>query len=212
MLAFAGALVLIGVAPVVALGPIELVAAFRGWVGMTRGDYGAVATGAVVPWSVGSMLRFGCALPLSSQNLELAGAVIAFSPLALSALPGSRARLHGSFGRMLVGSLLTYVVLFNHRSEYCSFVIGAIGVALWATAARHDLDANFVALFALAFIALGPFPTSAPVAPFSLELFVVPRAFHPLRMLGLFVLWILMQRDLWRAVFSREPHARLSQP
>ena len=93
--------------------------------------------------------------------------------------------------------VLIACVLFSHRSEYCTFVISAIGVALWyAMGPKTPLR---LALLVLASIAHGPFFVRASGL---VELLTTHREFHPLRLAPLALVFVLTQVDMVRSLLG----------
>lgn len=197
-----GALALLAVLPGVWLGAPGLLSAYRGWLGMLEIDYARVATGAHTPWSVGAMLEQGLGVSLPARGLEVVAGLVTTGPVLLAARRGHDALLR----RALLVSLLLYVVLFSHRTEYCTFVIAAVAAAVWATNSRPT--AVVVGLLAVAFLALGPVPALGGVPPTWRDWLTTPRAFHPLRLIGITTIWALVQGEVWTRLLA----ARRAEP
>ena len=94
-------------------------------------------------------------------------------------------------------------VLFSHRTEYCTFVISAIGVALsYAMGPKTPLRR---ALLVLASIAHGPvFVSSSSLV----DLLTTHREFHPLRLAPLALVFVLTQVDMVRSLLAEKEEKR----
>jgi hypothetical protein len=155
-----------------------------------------------------SALQDGFSFGAGALGVQLVGAVVLATPMALGASLGT----DRPWRRTAACALLSFVVLFNHRAEYASFVLPAVGLGVWlATSARSPVK---TALVVLALIAPGPFfARPDPSVTGVLAFLGAHRVFHPLRVLPLFAAWIWMLADLmqrfleirivWRPVESR---------
>lgn len=188
--------------PLLVLTPAELLAQYTSWAHLLARDHGNRG------WSVMHMLQMAHATSgWSNLPIQLAALFVQ----AVSILLGLRLGTTAAWRRTLACSLLVFTVLFNHRTEYASFVISALAVGVWyATSAPswtpHGLRGFLVAL---ATIAPGPFfaRPDPQVAGF-FSFLAAHREFHPLRVVPLFLLWILMNIDLLLPMFqSARGHA-----
>ena len=133
---------------------------------------------------------------LSSPNplIQVAGAAVLLLPLLRRDYYGDR-----SFRLRFLGSLLVFVVLFNHRAESPTFILAVAGVAVWYVAAETDLRRT---IFALSVI----FTTSladTEVVPRHLRESLVTPLF--LKALPCVIAWLVMQIDLLRTGHQRSP-------
>ncbi len=146
-------------------------------------------------WSMMGVLDEGLHLAVPNAWVQGAGALVLAAPFV-------RALLRGSDGRQRLGlmaSLLAFIVLFNHRSEYATLVISAVALGVWyATGARTRLH---TLLLVLALVLPGPLYTVADPKLSGLSAFLgAPRRFHALRIVPLLGAWLWMQKDLlWPA-------------
>jgi hypothetical protein len=144
-------------------------------------------------WSVMSVVQDSMHLRCSSMSLQILGGLLMLLPLFAGAHFGTSA----PWRRTLLASLLVVAVLFNHRAEYTSYVLSAIGIAIWYTAAPRGLPT--AALVILALVAPGPFHTTVDPRVTGVFAFLgAHRQFHVLRVLPLFAVWLVMLRDLLR--------------
>lgn len=146
-------------------------------------------------WSLMGVVHDG--LGLDVPNAVVQGIALAVLGAVLAA---TIARRNDRAARLrFLAVLLVLMVLVNHRSEYCTLVISAVGVAVWCSEGpRHGAR---IALVALAFLAPGPFYAvgEGGRAPW-LAVLTAPRIFHSFRVLPLFAVWIWMLVDAARAL------------
>jgi hypothetical protein len=189
-------IVLIGVGvvvPLIVLRPSELAAEYASWLALLRVDH-ANRWG----WSLVTIARDDLGIPAMTIQIA-AGATLA---VPIIGGIGMRMSAHESarFRRLFAASLLMLIVLCNHRSEYTSFVISAIGVGLWF-ADGPTTSRPRVALLVLASIAHGPIMAlDDPVLGGPFSFLAAHRVFHPLRLMPLFTIWMLVQASLMRAL------------
>jgi hypothetical protein len=188
--------------PLAVCTPGVLLGEYRSWLALLAWDRHAHG------WSVMSALQDGFSFGAGALGVQLVGAVVLATPMALGASLGT----DRPWRRTAACALLSFVVLFNHRAEYASFVLPAVGLGVWlATSARSPVK---TALVVLALIAPGPFfARPDPSVTGVLAFLGAHRVFHPLRVLPLFAAWIWMLADLmqrfleirivWRPVESR---------
>jgi hypothetical protein len=178
------------VIPLVVLTPSALAAQYASWGRLVDTDL------AFRGWS---LVTIGRDLGLSARSVSAFGGLV----LLTSLVAGCARHADAAFRRLFAASVLIAVVLFSHRSEYCTFVISAIGVALWyATGPKTPLRHI---LFALASIAHGPFfVLSDPRVTGFLEVLGAHRLYHPVRVLPLALVFVFVQIDLVRALAKSE--------
>jgi len=172
--------------PILVMRPRTLAREYASWGHLLSWDH------ANHGWCVMSVLQDALHLPVSSFAVQIAGMGLEVLPVVLGVVLGTDARWRRTFAC----SLLVFMVLFNHRAEYASFVLSAIGAAVWyaGTRPRSKLVG---ALVALAIVAPGPFLTRAdPRVTGMFAVLGAHREWHALRLLPLMVLWGLMHRDL----------------
>jgi hypothetical protein len=128
--------------------------------------------------------------------IQLLGAVLLVAPVI-----ARRAR-HGEwkFRRLYLCSVLLFCLIFNHKAESPAFVIGVSGVAIWF-AALDQRDRWDWTLFAG--IVLFTILASSDAMPRALQ----RELFDPyrLKVVPLIVMWVEVQRRLWRKVVSHAP-------
>jgi hypothetical protein len=170
--------------PLLVLRPDALVAEYASWLALLRADHENRG------WSLATIAR-DHGLPVLAVQLACVATVAV--PLAVALVGPTTARFHRRFAALL----FVVLVLSNHRSEYASFVISAMGLGLWL--ADGPVTKPRIALVVLAAIATGPIYVRVdPALGGALAFLGAHRLFHPLRLLPLVVAWGLMQTDLLR--------------
>ncbi len=181
------------VLPLVLIEPEELFAQYASWhtlLGRDHGNHG---------WSVMSLLQDGLGFRWSTAPLQLLGLALQVFPLVMGAAFGT----DRAWRRTAVSSLLCFSVLFNHRAEYATFAISAVGVGIWYASSEAPPTLWRRVLVALAIVAPGPFFTRANVdASGIVSLLSAHRLFHPLRVLPLLGVWGAMQHELLARFFE----------
>lgn len=188
------ALVALGVAlffwatvPLIVCTPRELIAEYASWARLVAWDHGNRG------WSALPVLQDQLHLSWKNVSLQVAGACVQAVPIVL----GLRYGTDAAWRRTLACSVLVFAVLFNHRTEYASFVLSAVAVGVWCATTRPS---RFVqALVAISIVAPGPFFARPDPSVGSIFAFIAAhREFHPLRVIPLLCIWLFMQRDLLR--------------
>lgn len=182
----------VGVAmPLVVLRPAALAAEYGSWVSLLGADH------ANRGWSLVTVVRD---LGGNAMTTQLAAVAMAVLPV-VGALVVPGVFVDRRFRRQFAASLFILLVLCNHRSEYTSFVISAIGLGIWFTDGPRTTWR--IALLMLASIAHGPiFVRDDPAVGGLLSVLAAHRLYHPLRLVPLVAVWILLQRDLLRALLD----------
>jgi hypothetical protein len=197
--ALAGAVAALALSPLAVVSPATLAAEYASWARLVGADH------AHRGWSLMTMLEDGLGLRPESAFVQILGAGLLVAPLL-----ASRAPTDAGFRRTFAASVLAFSVLFNHRSEYATFVVSAIGVALWyADAPRTPLRR---AIVAFALVAHGPLlALPDPSLGGALGFLAAHRVFHPLRVLPLAAAWSMMLFDLVYARVLAELFARAAR-
>jgi len=191
--ALAGALLTWIVLPLVLLEPAELVAQYASWHALLERDHGNHG------WSVMSLFQDGLGFRWSAAPLQLCGVAVQ----ALTLVLGVRFGTDRAWRRTVMCSLLCFSVLFNHRAEYATFAISAVGVGIWYASGETPAPLWRRVLVGLAIVAPGPFFTRANVdAAGIVSLLAAHRLFHPLRVLPLLAVWAVMQAELLARFFE----------
>jgi hypothetical protein len=172
--------------PVLVMRPRTLAGEYASWLRLLSWDH------ANHGWSVMTLVQDVLHVRVSSLAVQLAGLALQLSTFALGFARGTDARWRRTFAC----SLLAFVVLFNHRAEYASFVVSAIAVGVWyATSGSRSPVVG--ALVALSIFAPGPFFTRPDGSVTGLfAILAAHRQFHAIRVLPLFALWLVMHKDL----------------
>ena len=188
------ALVALGVAtilwaalPLLVCTPRELGAEYASWARLVAWDQGNRG------WSALPVLQDQLHLSWKNASLQVAGACVQAAPIVL----GLRFGTDAAWRRTLACSLLVFAVLFNHRTEYASFVLSAVAVGVWCATTQPSKLVQ--ALVVVSIVAPGPFFARPDPSVGGVFAFIAAhREFHPLRVIPLLCLWLFMQRDLWK--------------
>jgi hypothetical protein len=183
-----GALVVTTLAPLLVVSPSTLAMEYASWARLLGVDH--MHRG----WSIMTMLEDGLGIRPSKEFIQALGVGILAVPIL-----ASRAPTDAALRRIFAASVLVFCVLFNHRAEYASFVVSAIGVGIWF--AEEPPTPLRRVLLGLAIVAHGPlFALPEPTATGAVFGFLAAhRVFHPLRILPLAAVWGLMLFDLLHA-------------
>jgi hypothetical protein len=173
-----------------------LAAEYEWWWALLRADH------ANRGWSLVTVARdLGADTPV----VQLGAAATLAVPLLGAAFVATDAR----FRRAFAASVLMFLVLFNHRAEYATFVVSAVGVGLWF--ADGPKTPARIALLALASLAHGPFlAIDDPSLTGSLAFLAAHRVYHPLRLVPLAIAWTLLQVELLSTLVSAFAVRRLA--
>lgn len=178
-LAVAGLVMLL--LPLLAIGPDALVAQYRWWLTPLGEDL--AFQGDSVIGILGTWLGYGG----PSWVVELAGVALLLLPLVLRrdrwGDPG--------FRRLVLCSLLVFMVIFNHKAESPSYVIAMTGIAVWYATARRT--AVHHVLIVLVLLAL--WVATEAVVPGEARAWIRE---HSGKAAACLPCWLLMQRDLLR--------------
>jgi hypothetical protein len=189
LLAFAIGL---GAVPLLVCGPRTLLAQYASWGRLVARDHDNHG------WSVMSVLQDTLHVWWPSAYVQGAAAVVQTVPLALGARFGTDAYWRRTFAC----TLFAFFVLFNHRTEYTTFVLAAMASAIWW--GISPVSWTRTALVAFVLLAPGPFfawPDPSVSGPLSFV--AAHRMFHPLRVLPLFVAWAWMIGELVQRLATR---------
>ena len=179
--------------PLVVLSPHGLVAQYASWLALLSRDHGNHG------WSVMSLLQDGLHVGWSSATVQLIALCVQCAPIALAVRFGA----DRTFARTLVASLLVFGVLFNHRSEYTTFVVSAVAVALAVADGALPRTMPWRVIVLLAILAPGPlFARPEPGTHGLLAFLAAHRLFHPLRVVPLLLLWGGLQAALLARFFE----------
>lgn len=162
-------------------------------------------------WSLMGVVRDGLGLGWPNAYVQAVGALLVLLVFVAVTFRRNEPRER----RAAMAILLVFMVLFNHRSEYCTLVISSVGVAVWCASEPHSRGWMWArrVLVAIAFLAPGPFyaVVTKGEAPL-LAVLTAPRKFHALRMIPLLFAWIWMLVDLARRARPRVPRSLAPGP
>lgn len=174
-------------APLLVCMPRALLAEYASWrrlIAWDRGNHG---------WSMMTVAQDSLHLRLPSAFIQVVAAVVQAAPVALGARFGTDA----AWRRTFACALLSFFVLFNHRTEYTSFVLSAIAVTIWWATTPGSAAKTGLAFLVL--LVPGPlFASPDANTGGALWWLAAHRIFHPLRVVPLFIAWTWMICDLVR--------------
>jgi hypothetical protein len=160
----------------------------RSWRGLVAGE--AQSVGAIRGWSVVHMLRELFLPNVQAPLVQLLGTLILSVPFAIALFRPSTEAIRLD----LALSILVYVVLWNHRSEYCTLVISAAALAVYTFHSKKRVD---LALLVLGMILTSPIlsePNPQVTGPFAF--LGAHRTFRWFRLVPMLILWGRMQVSL----------------
>ncbi|MBP9210899.1 MAG: DUF2029 domain-containing protein [Saprospiraceae bacterium] len=169
-------------APLVVVGPEQLMSLYRSWMQLLANDHSA-------SWglSAGGWLHAWFGFEPHKMGLLVAGTLLLLTPLI-------RVKAYGSlrFRTGFVAALLLWTVLFNHKAESPTFVIAMAGVALWFFSAPRRMGDHLLLLLA---ILLTEISTTDLFPPEVRRTVIRPYA---LKVLPCIVIWLRILWELWR--------------
>jgi len=175
------ALVLVAL-PLLVTSPATLRMQYAWWKGIQEVD--ALTRG----FSVMEMVHLVTRTDWPNWPIQLAGAAVLVAPVV--AQP-ARHREWG-FRRLYLCSVLVFCVIFNHKAESPSFVIGVAGAAIWFAALERRTRWEWALLWVIVVFTI---LASSDAMPRMLQ----RELFDPyrLKVVPLIVLWVELQRRLW---------------
>lgn len=175
--------------PLLVVSPRELIELYEGW--LTRQP--AMATG---QYSLMDHLRRWTRADVPNWPIQLVGVAVLIAPFFRAAVRDESSGLH--LRPLALASLLMFSLLFNHKAESPTFVIGVAGVAVWFAVTRRDRLARTL----LALVVVATVLASSEVIPHVIQ----ERVFEPyyVKTFPVLIVWIVTQRALWRRTTSVE--------
>ncbi|MFI5281175.1 MAG: glycosyltransferase family 87 protein, partial [Gemmatimonadales bacterium] len=110
-------------APLLVVSPAELAAQYRSWIAVLLAD-GRDLTFAR---SIMVVIREWTGTEVSNLAIQVPATLLLLVPIVARGV----AMADAGYRRTLLASILVYVVIFNHQSENASYVIAAVGLAVW---------------------------------------------------------------------------------
>jgi hypothetical protein len=182
--ALAASLVGLAALPLLVTPPARLAGQYASWRAIESTD--ALERG----FSVMQHLQLLLALDLPNWPIQLLGVALLLAPVL-----ARRTRWdQWAFRRLYLCSVLAFCVLFNHQAESPTFVIGVAGAAIWFASLEQRTRWDWT-LFGLLFA--GTVLASSEAMP----RWIQQHLFDPYRLktLPLLLVWIEIQRQLWRS-------------
>jgi hypothetical protein len=171
----------------------QLHSQYQSWFTVLEADYFTRHNLSIMNW-----LHAWFGLTSPNPLIQVAGAAVLLLPLLRRDCYGDR-----SFRLRFLGSLLVFLLLFNHRAESPSFILAVTGVAIWYVAAETDL---WRTVFAFSVIFATSLVDTDIVPRHIRESVVTPLV---LKTFPCVVAWLVMQIDLLRTGQQKSPLASL---
>jgi hypothetical protein len=126
--AFAAVLVALLAMPLLVTSWSTLVTQYKSWGSLLLADEGDLTFAR----SILVVIRNWTGQPIANWALQAIATTMLLAPLALRRASWT----DPDFRRDFFASLMVYVVIFNHQSENASYVIAAVGLAIWFRSAK----------------------------------------------------------------------------
>ncbi|HYK12086.1 MAG TPA: glycosyltransferase family 87 protein [Gemmatimonadales bacterium] len=178
---FVGAGTLLALTPLIVSTPSTVAAQYHAWLTTTT------TTSVLRGESVLGMLGTWFAYDGPNWPVQLAGLVILMAPV-IALRDAARA---AEFRRLVLCSVLVFVVIFNHQAESPSYVIATTGIGIWAVSLGERWR---VALAILTLVLVSLVATS--LVPWHYRHDVL-RAYS-VQALPCLICWLGIQMDIWR--------------
>jgi len=182
--------VLLGVLPLVAISPQDLLQQYANWWELLQNDHAASTGLSFMGWMSG---MFGLHLP--KLGTVLVAALVFCVPLI-------RYRQYGdfSFRLLMLASVLLWIVIFNHKGESPTYVIAMAGVAIWYFYQVRTPLKLWLLWAALIFTS---FSSTDAITP----LWVQAKYVDPLSLKSVFtsLIWFYVLYELITSSFNRDP-------
>jgi glycosyl transferase family 87 len=184
-------------------GAHALLAQYRSWRALEAVDalQGVVPAGQHVVGLNGGVMQLArvcCDVHWPNWTIQLAGTALLLLPLALRRRSWDDPRFRLAF----LCSVLVYAVLFNHKAESPSYIVGMAGIAIWFAAGPLTRTRTAFALALLVTV-------SAPgTGLFSHQFYREFFMRYTLKTLPLLVVWLVMQTELLAVDPRRNPGSR----
>ena len=183
-LALAASFLALALLPLLVTSPSQLAAQYASWRAIETSD--ALERGFAVMEHVQLLLR----LDLPNWPFQLFGVIALVAPVLVR-----RERwTEWAFRRLYLCSVLIFCIVFNHQAESPTFVIGVAGAAIWFASLERRTRWEW-SLFV--FVVVCTILASSDAMPKPIQ----ERLFDPYRLktIPLLLVWIEVQRRLWRA-------------
>jgi len=151
--------VVVGLLPLLAVPPAQLVRLYQSWWNLLSIDYGQSAGLSVMAW-----LQSWFRVAPSNSIVALFGIILFCWPL----LNAGRYR-EFAFRLLFLCNILIWVVIFNHKAESSSYIIAMAGVGLWYFSQQRTRLNTVLAWLAFVLTSLSPtdiFPRALSAAIF----------------------------------------------
>jgi hypothetical protein len=178
--------------PLLVTSPARLLAQYASWRAIEASDARQLG------FSVMQMIELVSGAGLPNWPIQIAGMLVLLAPVVVQ-----RWRWHDwELRRLYLCSVLVFCVIFNHKAESPTFVIGITGAAIWFATIPRPSRWEWTLL---GFVALFTILASSDVMPRAVQRDFFDR--YRFKTVPMIVLWIELQRRLW---FPRVREARPS--
>ncbi len=168
--------------PLIVVSPEQLIFLYKSWWNMLQNDHSASVGFSVIGW-----LKTWFNYDADKLLVVLIGATLLMLPLI-------RTKMYDNilFRKLILASVMIWVIIFNHKAESATFIIAVTGIAVWWFSIKRNKF--LLALVVLAFIFTCLSPTD--LFPRSLRNdFVTP---YVLKAVPCIFIWCVMQWQLLR--------------
>jgi hypothetical protein len=178
--------------PLLVTSPARLLAQYASWRAIEASDARQLG------FSVMQMIELVSGAGLPNWPIQIAGMLVLLAPVVVQ-----RWRWHDwELRRLYLCSVLVFCVIFNHKAESPTFVIGITGAAIWFATIPRPSRGEWTLL---GFVALFTILASSDVMPRAVQRDFFDR--YRFKTVPMIMLWIELQRRLW---FPRVREARPS--
>jgi hypothetical protein len=168
--------------PLLVTSPARLLAQYASWRAIEASDARQLG------FSVMQMIELVSGAGLPNWPIQIAGMLVLLAPVVVQ-----RWRWHDwELRRLYLCSVLVFCVIFNHKAESPTFVIGITGAAIWFATIPRPSRWEWTLL---GFVALFTILASSDVMPRAIQRDFFDR--YRFKTVPLIVLWIELQRRLW---------------
>jgi Glycosyltransferase family 87 len=187
--------------PLLFMTPDAYLVLLKSWRALVAGEAGAIQT--VRGWSILHMIQAIFHVHVRALPLQLFGAALLSVPFAIALFRPTPESIRLDFAL----SILMFVVLWNHRSEYCTLVVSAVAMSVLTI--HHGWRRVDVALLVLAIVLTAHIftePNPQVKGPFGF--LGARRSFTWFRLIPLTAIWLKLQVSLVRRLLAPADPAR----
>lgn len=168
------------VLPLVVVSPEQLIFQYQSWWNMLQNDHSVSVGFSVIGW-----LKTWFNIEANKLSVVLIGATLLMLPLLKTKLYNNEL-----FRKLMLASVMIWVIIFNHKAESATFIIAVTGIAVWWFSIERNKFLLALVVLAFVFTCLSPtdlFPRSWR------NDFVTP---YVLKAVPCILIWCVMQFQL----------------